>query len=92
MELSTAHSGSLVVQVVELDSHRFLSSVPSPTTSPTSTALTVQEISTYQICLWTGIGLVLVLLSAICCMVNMDIRPDSLLYAKFQADVSSKSE
>lgn len=29
-------------------------------------------------------------LSAVCAMVNMDVRPDSLLYAKFQADVSSK--
>mmetsp|Transcript_45625 Transcript_45625/g.103016 ORF Transcript_45625/g.103016 Transcript_45625/m.103016 type:complete len:440 (+) Transcript_45625:124-1443(+) len=51
---------------------------------------TVQEIASYQICLWTAVVLVLVLLSAICCMVNMDIQPDSLLYAKFQADTSSK--
>ena len=34
--------------------------------------------------------MVLILLSALCCMINMDIQPDSLLYAKFQADVSSK--
>jgi hypothetical protein len=42
--------------------------------------------------LWTGIVLVLILLASICCMINMDIQPDSLLYAKFQADVSSKLE
>lgn len=76
-----------------MDAHRFLTvDTPAPTTTPTSSELTIQQISTYQICLWTGVGLFLVLLSAICCMVNMDIRPDSLLYAKFQADVSSKNE
>ena len=52
----------------------------------------LEQIRNYQICLWTGIALVLVLFGAICCMVNMDVRPDSLLYAKFQADVSSKLE
>ena len=56
------------------------------------TTYTLEDIRTYQICMWTGIALVLVLLSAICCMINMDIQPDSLLYAKFQADVSSKLE
>ena len=52
----------------------------------------LEQIRNYQICLWTGIALVLVLFGAICCMVNMDVRPDSRLYAKFQADVSSKLE
>ena len=45
-----------------------------------------------QINLWTAICLILVLMSAICCMVNMEVQPDSLLYAKFQADVSSKMD
>mmetsp|Transcript_68380 Transcript_68380/g.117436 ORF Transcript_68380/g.117436 Transcript_68380/m.117436 type:complete len:418 (+) Transcript_68380:33-1286(+) len=57
-----------------------------------SEALTLSQITSYQISLWTGIVLFLILLSAICCMINMDIQPDSLLYAKFQADVSSKLE
>jgi hypothetical protein len=91
-DLSNAHHGSLVFQVVQMNPHRFLSE-QTPTPAPTAAVeLTVEQISTYQICLWTGIGLVMALLSAICCMINMDVRPDSLLYAKFQADVSSKSE
>lgn len=53
---------------------------------------TIAEINNYQISLWTAIGLILTLLGSICCMVNMEIKPDSLLYAKFQADVSSKME
>ena len=65
---------------------------PMPTTATAGANYDLIEISNYQICLWTAIALVLALLSAICCMVNMDVRPDSLLYAKFQADVSSKIE
>ena len=37
------------------------------------TYVTTQEIASYQIALWTGIGLVLVLLGAMCCMVNMEV-------------------
>jgi hypothetical protein len=66
---------------------------PAPTAyNASSGELTVSEIANYQICLWTGVVLVLAVLSAVCCLINMDIRPDSLLYAKFQADVSSKLE
>jgi len=67
----------------------------SPTSAPTTantTTYTIDEINNYQISLWTGIVLILTLAAAICCMVNMEIKPDSLLYAKFQADVSSKME
>lgn len=69
----------------------------SPTMSPTSVGnstsnLTLTEIVQYQINLWASIALILVLLSAIACLVNMDVQPDSLLYAKFQADVSSKMD
>jgi len=70
---------------------RFLLDDTSTTTNVTSN-VTLVEIVTFQINLWTSVGLVLILLSAICCMINMDIQPDSLLYAKFQADVSSKME
>lgn len=65
---------------------------PMPTTATAGANYDLVEIRNYQICLWTAIALVLALLGAICCMVNMDVRPDSLLYAKFQTDVSSKLE
>lgn len=53
--------------------------------SSTVTPLTEFEISNYQICLWTGVIFVLLLLASICGMMNMEVIPDSLLYAKFQS-------
>ncbi|RYH03739.1 hypothetical protein EON65_47085 [archaeon] len=47
--------------------------------------LDVREISQYQICLWVGLIMVLLVVFSICGIVNMDIEPDSLLYAKFQS-------
>lgn len=73
--------------------HRFLASTDSPTMTPGyNSSVSLEQIVEYNIGLWSGIVLVLILLSAICCMINMDIQPDSLLYAKFQADVSSKMD
>lgn len=71
--------------------HRFLSATNAPTMTPGyNSSVSIEQIVEYNIGLWTGIVMVLILLSALCCMINMDIQPDSLLYAKFQADVSSK--
>lgn len=73
--------------------HRFLAATNSPTMTPGyNSSVSLEQIVEYNIGLWSGIVLVLILLSAICCMINMDIQPDSLLYAKFQADVSSKMD
>ena len=38
-----------------------------------------------QICLWTGLVLVLLLLASVCGIAQMEVVPDSLLYAKFQS-------
>lgn len=52
------------------------------------TTYTAQEISAFQVNLWTAVGLVLLVLAAVGALANMEVIPDSLLYAKFQADVS----
>jgi len=93
--LERSYDGALVAQVLLLDplsegAHRFLSETDDAAAD--AGALTVEQIATYQICLWTAVVLILALLGAICGMINMDVRPDSLLYAKFQADVSSKND
>lgn len=49
------------------------------------------DIVNYQVALWTAIALVAVLFLAVCSMTNMDVGRDSLLYAKFQADTSRKT-
>ena len=48
------------------------------------------EVVSYQIILWTSVSLALVLLVALCCMCNMPIGRDSMLYAKFQTDRKTK--
>lgn len=49
---------------------------------------TLVEIAQFQLNLWTGVGLALVAFLAIYMTMNMDVQPDSLLYAKFIADTS----
>eukprot|EP01031_Cornospumella_fuschlensis_P028688 gene28688-34634_t len=44
-----------------------------------------RQISQYQICLWVGVVFVLLGIFSICGIANMDVEPDSLLYAKFQS-------
>jgi hypothetical protein len=48
----------------------------------------IEDISAYQIFLWTSFVLFLILSSAVSCLCNMDVGYDSLLYAKFRADTS----
>ena len=45
-----------------------------------------------QICLWTGVAMVLMVGSAISCMMRMEVIPDSLLYAKFQSARTHKND
>jgi hypothetical protein len=46
----------------------------------------------YQIALWTGVGMFLLLLTGVCTIVGMDVVPDSLLFAKFQSSRTNKSD
>lgn len=60
--------------------------------SSSVTPLTEFQISEYQICLWVGIMLTLLVLASICMVVNMEVVPDSLLYAKFQSSRTGKHD
>jgi hypothetical protein len=53
--------------------------------SGTVTPLTEFQISQYQICLWTAVMFILLLLAGVCSIVQMEVIPDSILYAKFQS-------
>ena len=90
--LSKAYGERLAAQLLVTESARRLDTPAMTPTVASATPLTLDQIVSYQLALWTGIGLVLTLLSALCCMVGMEVKPDSLLYAKFTADVSSKME
>lgn len=51
--------------------------------------VTMEDIASVNIITWTSVGLVLILLMVLSVLCNADSGPkDSLLYAKFQADVS----
>lgn len=56
-------------------------------TSSTNTTVPLSEfqISQYQICLWAGVIFVVLIFTAICAVVNMEVIPDNILYAKFQS-------
>lgn len=53
--------------------------------SITPIPLTELQIASYQIGLWSAVVMVLLLLTAICSIVQMEVIPDSLLSAKFQS-------
>jgi hypothetical protein len=68
------------------------SSSSSKSSTITATELTEFQISQYQICLWTGIILFVLMLVSICSIINMEIVPDNLLYAKFQSGRTGKTD
>uniref|UniRef100_A0AAV1UQX5 Uncharacterized protein n=1 Tax=Peronospora matthiolae TaxID=2874970 RepID=A0AAV1UQX5_9STRA len=53
-------------------------------------AVSMPDIAEYQIILWTSVSLVAMLLLSVSAMANMDAGRDSLLYAKFIADVNGR--
>lgn len=56
---------------------------------PDNTPVTEEDIFNVNILTWTAVGLILVLLMALCLLFGADSGPkDSLLYAKFLADTS----
>ena len=66
--------------------NRRLAATGAPTASSTA-YYSLEEIRNYQICLWTAIALISVLLSAVLFLACMRPEYDSLLYATFQANV-----
>lgn len=59
---------------------------------PSITMHWIMKFTVLQICLWTGVGMVLLILSSVCCIVQMEVIPDSLLYAKFQSTRTHKND
>jgi len=67
---------------------RRLSATPAPTPAPDdATYYDLDEIKAFQINLWTGVGLILAVGSAVGALATMKPEYDSLLYATFQANV-----
>ena len=58
----------------------------------TITPLTEYQISQYQICLWAGIIFVAVAAAAVCSIIQMEVVPDSLLFAKFISSRTHKND
>lgn len=56
--------------------------------SSTSYNVTMADITQFQLNMWTGVGLALAGFFAIYATFNMDVQPDSLLYAKFITDTT----
>ena len=54
--------------------------------------MTEEQIASYQMAMWTGIFMSVAVLTAVLLLACMDPGRDSLLYANFQADVSSKHD
>ena len=68
------------------------SSFLASSSSSKNSTLTEFQISQYQICLWTGIILFVLMLVSICSIINMEIVPDNLLNAKFQSGRTGKMD
>ena len=62
----------------------------SATNSSAPGEVSMPDIAEFQIILWTSVLLGAVLLGAVLAMANMDAGRDSLLYAKFIADVNGR--
>ena len=69
-----------------IEVHRRLTNTSDAGTSPP----TEYEISAYQIGLWTTIGMIILIGGAVSALSDMEIIPDSLLFAKFQSSRTNK--
>ena len=52
---------------------------------------TGEEIAHFNIVLWTALGLIFVVYAAVASIANMEVIPDSILYAKFTSGRSKKT-
>ena len=80
------HAALVFVEQPTAKSRR-LAATDAPTASSSTAYYSLEEIRNYQICLWTAIALISVLLSAVLFLACMRPEYDSLLYATFQANV-----
>lgn len=61
---------------------------PADDNAASSNSTSLEDITQFQLNMWTGVGLALVGFLALYATFNMDVQPDSLLYAKFITDTS----
>ena len=78
--------------LIDSKSSSLSSLAASSSSSSKNSTLTEFQISQYQICLWTGIILFVLMLVSICSIINMEIVPDNLLNAKFQSGRTGKMD
>ena len=79
-----------VVGVVKSLNSKTIATQAARESNSTVSELSEFQISQYQICLWTALGFVILVLMSICSIVQMEIVPDTLLYAKFQSARTGK--
>ena len=60
------------------------------TGDPVKSPLSMPQIALYQICLWVGVALILVVLSVVCMFGNMNLNMDPMLMAKFNCGDGGK--
>ena len=78
--------------LIDIKSSSSLAAAASSSSSSKNPTLTEFQISQYQICLWTGIILFVLMLVSICSIISMEIVPDNLLNAKFQSGRTGKTD
>ena len=61
---------------------------PADDDAASTNTTSLEDITQFQLNMWTGVGLALVGFLAIYATFTMDVQPDSLLYAKFITDTS----
>lgn len=62
------------------------------TMTPAEIAMAQEQISYHHVLLWTTIGIVITALMAISYMANMEVVPDSILYARFTSGRTNKND
>ena len=73
---------------VDGDDHqarRLATATRSSTTTVSISPLTEFQISNYQITLWTAVFFIMLIYAAVYMVADMEVIPDSLLFAKFQS-------
>ena len=62
------------------------------TMTPAEIAVAQEQISYHHVLLWTTIGMVVTALMAISMFANMEVLPDSILYARFTSGRTNKND
>eukprot|EP00808_Paulinella_micropora_P032124 g6280.t1 len=50
----------------------------------------MEQIALFQVAFWTSVGLIAILLAAVCCLCNMSYKKDTLIYGSFNPEWNSR--